>query len=106
MTKALTKLELSIEAQEKRLSQLKAQKQKMEALSRTRLQTLARKQDTRRKVLAGAMLLEMMERNPGMKKEMLGRLSSFLTRAEDRTLFGLGGDSAGSVDSAGSASAG
>ncbi len=95
MTKALTRLELSIEAKEKRLAQLKAQKQKMEALERTRLSTLARKQDTRRKVLAGAMLLEMMERSPGMKKEMLERLSSFLTRAEDRALFGLG---SGSVD--------
>ena len=99
MTKALTKLELSIEAKEKRLAQLKAQKQKMEALSRTRLQTLARKQDTRRKVLAGAMLLEMMERNPEVKREMLGRLSSFLTRAEDRTLFGLATGAAASAAS-------
>ena len=99
MTKALTKLELSIEAKEKRLAQLKAQKQKMEALSRTRLQTLARKQDTRRKVLAGAMLLEMMERSPEVKQEMLGRLSKFLTRAEDRTLFGLATGSAASAAS-------
>ena len=97
MTKALTKLELSIEAKEKRLAQLKAQKQKMEALERTRISTLARKQDTRRKVLAGAMLLEMMERNSEVKHEMLGRLSKFLTRPEDRTLFGLATGSAPSA---------
>ena len=99
MTKALTKLEFSIEAKEKRLAQLKAQKQKMEALERTRISTLARKQDTRRKVLAGAMLLEMMERSPEVKKEMLGRLSKFLMRAEDRTLFGLATGSVSSADS-------
>jgi hypothetical protein len=70
----------------------------MEALARTRLQTLARKQDTRRKVLAGALLLELMERSPEMKQEMMGRLSKFLTRPEDRALFDLPG-SANLVDS-------
>ncbi len=89
MTKALTKLEATIEAQQNKLAQLKAKKQKMEALHKARESGLARRQDTRRKVLAGAMLMELMEKDPGLMKEMLGKLSSFLVRPDDRALFGL-----------------
>lgn len=89
MTKALTKLEATIEAQQKKLAQLKARKQKMDALHKARLSGQARRQDTRRKVLAGAMLLELMNKDPELQKQMLGKLSGFLTRPEDRALFGL-----------------
>ena len=89
MTKALTKLEATIEAQQKKLAQLKARKQKMDALHKARLTGLARRQDTRRKVLAGALLLELMNKDPDLQKQMLGKLSAFLTRPDDRMLFGL-----------------
>ena len=89
MTKALTKLEAAIDTQQKKLAQLKAKKQKMDALQKARVTGLARRQDTRRKVLAGALLLELMNRDPEFQKEMLGKLSGFLTRPEDRVLFGL-----------------
>ena len=89
MTKALTKLEATIEAQQKKLAQLKAQKQKMEALHKAKLTGLARKQDTRRKILAGALLLELMAKDTEFQKKMLGTLSTFLTRPDDRALFGL-----------------
>ena len=89
MTKALTKLEAAIDAQQKKLAQLKAKKQKMDALQKARITGLARRQDTRRKVLAGALLLELMNKDPELQKEMLGKLSGFLTRSEDRMLFGL-----------------
>ena len=89
MSQALAKLEASIEAQQKKLAQLKAHKQKMEAREKARLQDKARKEDTRRKILAGAMLLELMDRDKDVQKEMLGRLSAFLTRPDDRALFGL-----------------
>ena len=89
MTKALTKLEATIEAQQKKLAQLKAKKQKMDALHKSRLSGLARRQDTRRKVLAGALLLELMNKDPELQTQMLGKLSAFLTRPEDRVLFGL-----------------
>lgn len=89
MTKALTKLEATIEAQQKKLAQLKAKKQKMDALHKARLTGLARRQDTRRKVLAGALLLELMNKDPDVHKQMLGKLSAFLTRDEDRALFSL-----------------
>ena len=89
MSQALAKLDASIEAQQVRLAQLKAQKQKLEALAKTKLQGLARKQDTRRKVLLGAMLLERMERDPQVKQQFMDQLASFLTRRDDRLLFGL-----------------
>ena len=91
MSQALTKLEASIEAQQKKLAQLKAHKQKIEARLRAKEQGLARKQDTRRKVLAGALLLELMSRDPELQKQMLGKLSGFLTRPDDRALFELSG---------------
>ena len=89
MSQTLSKLEASIEAQQKKLAQLKAQKQRIEAREKTKLQGLARKQDTRRKVLAGAMLLELMDKDTEVQKQILARLSAFLVRHDDRALFGL-----------------
>ena len=89
MSQTLSKLEATIEAQQKKLAQLKAQKQKMEALQKAKLTGLARKQDTRRKILAGALLLELMAKDTEFQKTMLGKLSAFLTRPDDRALFGL-----------------
>ena len=89
MTKALAKLEAAIDANQKKLAQLKLKKQKMDAFHRAKLTGAARMQDTRRKVLAGAMLLDLMDKDPEVKKTMTGKLSSFLTRPEDRALFGF-----------------
>ena len=61
----------------------------MEALQNARANGLARRQDTRRKVLASAMLTELMEKDAELKKEMLGKRSAFLVRPDDRALFGL-----------------
>ena len=46
MSQALVKLEASIEAQQKKLAQLKAHKQKIEARQKSKLQGAARQQDT------------------------------------------------------------
>ncbi len=92
MSQALSKLDASIEAQQKKLAQLKAHKQKIEARLRAKEQGMARKEDTRKKVLAGALLLELMAKDPELHKQMLGKLSSFLTRPNDRVLFGLSGE--------------
>ncbi len=89
MSQTLSKLDASIEVQQKKLAQLKARKQRIEQREKSKLQGVARKQDTRRKVLAGAMLLELMAKDAGFQKQMLGKLSTFLTRPDDRTLFGL-----------------
>ena len=101
MSQALAKLQASIEAQQKKLAQLKAHKQKIEARQKARLQGLARQQDTRRKILAGAMLLEGMANDQELQKQMLANLSAFLTRPDDRALFGLSTAKASSEEGSG-----
>lgn len=73
----------------KRLKQLKAQREMIEA---RKLQTILKGQradDTRRKILAGALVLDMMERDEQTRAKFLARLDKYLTRTDDRALFGL-----------------
>ena len=51
--------------------------------------TRKRKDDTRRKILAGAAVLDRAERDAAFKAELGALLDRFLTRADDRALFGL-----------------
>ena len=83
-------IEARIKAQEEKLKQLKAQKQQIEARKRAAAAKVNRAQDTRRKVLAGAMILDMMERDEATRQRFTARLDSYLTRPDDRALFGLG----------------
>ncbi len=55
--------------------------------AKTRAQN--RKMDTRRKVLAGAAVLHHAERDAQFKTDLVGVLSGFLTRKEERALFDL-----------------
>ena len=82
-------LDERIKAQEEKLKQLKALKQKQEAMKRAADAKKVRADDTRRKILLGAMLLDQMDKNEGMKKNMIGQLDSYLTRSDDRALFDL-----------------
>lgn len=82
-------LDERIKAQEEKLKQLKALKQKQEAQKRAAEAKRTRKEDTRRKVLVGAMVLEHMEKNESTKIDIMKRLDAFLTREDDRALFGL-----------------
>jgi hypothetical protein len=68
-------------------SQLAAKIKSLEA--RKRQQT--RKDDTRRKVIAGALALHHMEKNPGSSfaKTLMGLLDEYVTRPNERKLFGL-----------------
>lgn len=84
-----TSIEEKIKAQEEKLKQLKSIKQRIEASKRAAATKITRQQDTRRKVLAGAMILEMMEKDEGNRQRFMQRLDSYLTRADDRALFGL-----------------
>jgi hypothetical protein len=49
----------------------------------------SRAEDTRRKVLAGAALLESVKGKPDKEAELRALLDGFLTRPDDRALFGL-----------------
>ena len=73
----------------KQIKQLKAQRDKVET---RKLQTMLKGQrsdDTRRKILAGALVLDMMERDEQTKAKFIERLDKFLTRPDDRALFAL-----------------
>ncbi|PHV13552.1 mobilization protein [Janthinobacterium sp. BJB303] len=83
-------LDERIKAQEEKLKQLKALKQKQEAMKRAAETKKSRADDTRRKILIGAMLLDQMEKNEAMKKNIMGQLDAFLTRPDDRALFDMG----------------
>ena len=74
----------------KRLSQLLKKREKLSAQIqkiRAREATQKRKEDTRRKILLGALVMEMMERGELDKDKIMKRLSGFLTREIDRKLF-------------------
>jgi hypothetical protein len=48
-----------------------------------------KKEDTRRKILAGAAVLDEASKQPKFKAELYDLLGRFLTRDNDRALFGL-----------------
>ena len=80
-------IEDKIKALEEKLKQAKAQKAKIEARKKAIEAKVQRSQDTRRKVLAGAMVFEMMERDEATRQRFMERLDKYLTRADDRALF-------------------
>lgn len=82
-------IEERIKAQEEKLKQLKALKQKQEAQKRAAEAKKSRADDTRRKILIGAMMLEQMEKNEATKASVISKLDTFLTRPDDRELFEL-----------------
>ena len=67
----------------KKREQLNAQIQKIKSKEAVQ----KRKEDTRRKILLGALLMEMMEKEELDPNKIRKRLSSFLTRDIDRKLF-------------------
>lgn len=73
----------------KRVRQLKAAQEMAEARKLVSITKGQRSEDTRRKVLVGAMVLGQMEANAELGKQMTGALDSYLTRPDDRALFGL-----------------
>ena len=69
----------------KKREQLNAQIQK----ERNKLSSQQRKEDTRRKILLGALMIEMMKKGELDEKKIMKRLSGFLTKDIDRKLFDL-----------------
>jgi cell division septum initiation protein DivIVA len=49
-----------------------------------------RKQDARRKILAGSMAIAQAQRSEEARQRLLAELDGYLTRDHDRALFGLG----------------
>ena len=69
----------------KKREQLNAQIRK----EKNKLSQAERKQDTRRKILLGALMMEMMKKGELDEKKIMKRLDSFLSRDTDRQLFYL-----------------
>jgi large subunit ribosomal protein L7/L12 len=78
-----------IEQAKKRVKQLEVRKQQIAARKLHLLIKGKRSDDTRRKILAGALVLDMMERDEAARHRFLERLDKYLKRADDRALFDL-----------------
>ena len=82
-------LDEKIKSHEERLKQLKAQKQDVLARQKSKQAEQQRRDDTRKKILLGAYLLNKMQEDSGTKQIILTDLDRYLTEKRDRTLFGL-----------------
>jgi septal ring factor EnvC (AmiA/AmiB activator) len=83
-------ISMRIDALEQRLKQLKIKQQRIEARRRSLESRRARRDETRRKILVGAIVLEKVERGEIEESALQRWLESGLTREEDRALFGMG----------------
>lgn len=73
----------------KQIKQLKAKRDLIEARKIQNILRGQRADDTRRKILAGALVLEMMEQDEQTRSKFMRRLDQYLTRTDDRALFDL-----------------
>ena len=74
---------------EEKLRQLKERQQAVEARQRTLESRRKRKDDTRRKILVGAIVLAKVEQGELDSIQLQRWLDQSLTRSDDRGLFGL-----------------
>jgi molecular chaperone GrpE (heat shock protein) len=72
-----------------KLQQLKAQQQRIDAKARALASRRTREQDTRRKLLVGATVLALVERDVIDHDDLQAWLDAELTREDDRALFDL-----------------
>jgi large subunit ribosomal protein L7/L12 len=79
-----------IQALAGKLKQLQAQETKAESRQRTKMARKSRKDDLRRKILAGAVVLTCVEDGRLSKNDFYAWLDLALENPEDRALFDLG----------------
>lgn len=85
----MANLDDKISKMEQRLKQLKEQKKLAENRERKKLKEQERKDDTRRKILLGAMYLQKMRNDETAHEKILMSLDRYLTEDRDRKLFNL-----------------
>ena len=83
------KLDERISSLETRLKQLKTRQARLEARKKALASQRARKDDTRRKILAGAIVLARVQQGQISESEFRTWLDIALTRPDDRALFDL-----------------
>jgi hypothetical protein len=81
--------EQKIDRLEERLRQLKVRKQRVDARRRSLETKRSRQEDTRRKILVGAIVLAKVEQGVIEESQLQEWLAKALTRSDDRKLFGL-----------------
>jgi hypothetical protein len=86
-----------IDALEQRLKQLKIKQQRMESRRRSIESRRGRRDDLRRKILVGAVVLAKVEEGRFQQATLQEWLDGALTRPEDRALFGLAVASGNSI---------
>jgi hypothetical protein len=89
----MPKIDERIEALEAKLKQLKVQHQRKEARARSVASRRSRREELRRKILVGAVVLSKVEDGSLEEEVLRGWLEPALTRDDDRVLFGLAVDS-------------
>jgi hypothetical protein len=89
MNKTSLAIEEQIKKQQEKLNQLKIRKQAIESRLKATESKKNRADDTRRKVLIGAAVLAQIENNPEAQERTKQMMDKFLTRDNDRKLFGL-----------------
>lgn len=88
---AKNKITERIDSLEERLKTLKAQRQKIEAREQTFEKRRSRREETRRKILVGAIVLAKVDQEVLAESVLRGWLEKALTRSDDRALFDLDG---------------
>lgn len=91
----MAKLDERIETLEAKLKQLKVRQQRIDARARSLASRRARKDDTRRKILIGAVVMAKIEQGVFEQAVLRGWLEAALIREDDRALFELSPRSAG-----------
>ena len=87
----MAKLDERISGLEEKLKQLKTRQARLDARKRALASRQERKNDTRRKILAGALLLAKVESGDFDSRTFKRWLDKALTRPDDRKLFDLDG---------------
>ena len=85
----MVEYDAQIQKLEERLRQLKVRKSRVDARRRSLDSKRSRREDTRRKILVGAVVLAKVDQGVLEDSVLRGWLSQSLTRSDDRGLFGL-----------------
>ena len=85
----MPKIEDRIASLEGKLKELRVQQQRAEARKRAAAQRRTRADDTRRKILVGAVVLDQVARGHVKNEQLRQWLDDALVRDDDRVLFGL-----------------
>ena len=85
----MPKLDDRISGMEAKLKQLKVRQQRIDARARALASKRERKDDTRRKILIGAIVLARVDQGRISQADLTAWLDEALTRPDDRALFDL-----------------